>query len=127
MHVEEIQDGMILSPNCVYVIPPGRDLTTDGNAFWLAPASVKHGWPNTFDLFLLSVSRTTFKRAITVILSGYAQDGSAALAELRKSGGKNYAQTNAEFPSMPCSAIRTGKIDFVGSLAEIATDISTLL
>jgi chemotaxis response regulator CheB len=124
MKVEEIENGMILQPNCVYVIPAGKDLTTDGEAFSLVPASVRYGRFNTFDIFLRSVAQTTLKRAITVIFSGGAEDGSAALAELRVSGGMNYAQANAQFPSMPQSAILTGKIDFVGSPAEIVAAIS---
>lgn len=126
MRVKEIENGTVLHPNCVYVIPSGKDLTTDGKAFWLAPASVKYGRRNTFDLFLSSVARKTLKRAITVIFSGQARDGSDALAELRMSGGTNYAQTNAEHSSMPCSAIRTGNIDFAGTPAEIAAAIFAL-
>jgi two-component system, chemotaxis family, CheB/CheR fusion protein len=127
MRVEEIENGTVLRPDCVYVIPAGQDLTTDGYAFRLAPASVRYGWLNTFDLFLLSVARKTFKRALTVIFSGDARDGSAALAELRVSGGTNYAEADAEFSSMPRSAILTGNVDFVGSPAEIAAAISELI
>jgi len=123
MPVEEIESGTILRPNHVYVIPVGKDLTTDGRAFWLAPTTVRYGLPNTFDLFLSSVARWTRKRAVTVILSGEASDGSAALAELRASGGINYVEGDARFSSMPDSAIRTGKVDFVGSPAEIAAAI----
>jgi two-component system, chemotaxis family, CheB/CheR fusion protein len=126
MQVQEIESGMVLEPDCVYVIPSGKDLTTDGTAFSLAPASVSHGRLNTFDLFLRSLARTTFRRAITVILSGNARDGSAALAELRASGGRNYAEAQAEFSGMPSSAIQTGEVDFVGSPAEIAAAISSL-
>lgn len=127
MRVEEIKSGTVLCPNCVYVIPAGKDLTTDGSVFCLAPASVRYGRCNTFDLFLFSVARKTLKRAITIILSGHAQDGSAALAELRMSGGTNYAQSNAEYSSMPRSAIRTGNIDFSGTPAEIAAAIAAAL
>jgi two-component system CheB/CheR fusion protein len=126
MPVEEIEDGTVLHPDCVYVIPAGYDLTLDGEAFSLAPASVSHGWPNTFDLFLSSVARWTLKRSITVILSGESNDGSAALAELTATGGTNYAQADARFSGMSDSAIRTGKVDFVGSPAEIGAAISAI-
>jgi two-component system CheB/CheR fusion protein len=123
MQVKEIVNGMVLQPNCVHVIPAGNDLTTDGEAFWLAPAPIRYGGRSTFDLFLRSLARSTLKRATTVVLSGAAEDGSAVLAELRVGGGMNYAQAGAEYPSMPRSAIRTGEIDFIGSPAEIATAI----
>jgi two-component system, chemotaxis family, protein-glutamate methylesterase/glutaminase len=126
MHVEEIVDGTILQPNSVYVIPAGKDLTTDGEVFWLAPASKIKGWPNTFDLFLNSMAQNALGRAVTVILSGLAKDGSAALEMLKTSGGMNYAQANASSQSMPRSAIATGNIDFVGSPEEIVAAICRL-
>lgn len=126
MHVEEIVDGTVLRPNCVYIGPAGMDLTTDGEALWLEPASRLKGWPNTFDLFLDSVARNTLGRAVTVILSGLAQDGSAALGILKTNGGMNYAQANASSDSMPRSAIATGKVDYVGSPVEIIAAICKL-
>lgn len=125
MLVEEIKDGTLLRPNCVYVIPAGQNLTTDGSTFMLSPAPVRDGVPNTFDLFLRSVARSTLKRAFTVILSGEATDGCVALAELRSNGGTNYAESGARFSSMSDSAIRTGEVEFVGSPAEIVAAIFT--
>lgn len=123
MPVEEIVDGLILEPNRVYVLPSGQDLTIDGSAFCLAPAKTVRGWPDAFDIYLQSVARTTRRRAVTVILSGMAEDGSAFLEELRECGGINYAQASAPIPSMPASAIRTRMIDYVGSAGEIAVAI----
>lgn len=126
MSVESIANGTIFLANHVYICPPGMDLTMDGHAFRLVPASKTFGWPDTFDIFLRSVARTTHARALTVILSGMAGDGSAVMAELQRGGGINYAQSNAVEPSMPQSAIRTRCIDCVGSPQEIATAILRL-
>lgn len=123
MRVEEILDGSVFQPNRVYVIPAGKDLTIEGGAFCLVPASTVHGWPDAFDIYLESVATTTSRRAVTVILSGMAADGSASLEHLRDSGGLNYAQAGAGSPSMPESAIRTGMVDYVGSAEEIALSI----
>ena len=119
MPVEEIVDGTVFQPNCVYILPAGTDLTTDGSAFKLAPTAKVLGWPDAFDIFLRSLANCTRNRAVTVILSGMASDGSAALGELRKSGGINFAQTGAPYPSMPDSAFETGNIDSVGSSMEL--------
>jgi two-component system, chemotaxis family, CheB/CheR fusion protein len=124
MPVQQIENGWVLKPNCVYIIPPGTDLTTDGTAFWLAPMSTVYGWPDGFDIFLKSLARSTKDRALTVILSGMAADGSAALAALRDSGGICFAQNDAEYSGMPSSAIATGKVDHIGSAAEIAALLS---
>jgi hypothetical protein len=92
----------------------------------LSPTSKIKGWPNTFDLFLNSVAQNTLGRAVTVILSGNAKDGSAALEILKTTGGMNYAQTNASSDSMPRSAIATGNVDYVGSPGEIIAAICKL-
>lgn len=126
MHVEEILDGTIIQPNRVYTNPPGQEVTTDGDTFWLDPLTRMRGLPNTFDIFLASVAQNTRDRAITVILSGLAQDGSDALESLQNSGGCNYAQRNAECASMPDSAISTGFVDCVGTPAEIVAAILKL-
>lgn len=124
--VEEILEGTALAPDHIYINPPGQDLTTNGHTFRLSPSMRDSGWPNTFDVFLLSLAHSTSNRAITVILSGMAEDGSAALSTLRLSGGLNYAQSNAAYTDMPDGAIRTGEIDFIGTPAEIAAVILRL-
>jgi two-component system CheB/CheR fusion protein len=124
MPVRQIENGATLRPNCVYVIPPGADLTTDGTVFRLAPMSTAYGSPDGFDIFLKSLARTTQGRAITVILSGMAADGSAALGALRESGGVCFAQDDAQCNGMPTNAIATGKVDHIGSAAAIAALLS---
>lgn len=123
MRVGEIAEGCVFEPNHVYVIPAGEDLTIDGEAFCLVPATTVYGWPDSFDIYLDSVAKTTRRRAVTVILSGMSEDGSAALGDLRKSGGLNYAQTDAPSRDMPESAVRTGMVDYEGSPEEIAAAI----
>ena len=123
MQVGEIAEGCVFEPNHVYVIPAGEDLTIDGEAFCLVPATTVYGWPDSFDIYLDSVARTTRARAVTVILSGMSEDGSAALEDLRKSGGLTYAQIDAPSRGMPESAVRTGMVDYEGSPEEIAAVI----
>lgn len=127
MHVQEVRNGSLFQPNTVYVMPGGKDLTINRDAFQLVPITRMRGLPDGFDIYLESLATTTFRRAITVILSGMAADGSAALEHLRETGGTNYAQTGAEFSSMPDSAVRTGMVDYVGSPEEIAVSILALL
>jgi two-component system CheB/CheR fusion protein len=123
MKVRQIAEGCVFEPNHVYVIPAGEDLTMNGEAFSLVPAATVNGWPDSFDIYLDSVARTTQRRAVTVILSGMSEDGSSALRDLRKSGGLNYVQADAPSRGMPESAVRTGMVDYVGSPEEIAAVI----
>ncbi len=62
---------------------------------------------------------------IAVIVSGYGNDGAAALWGIKKAGGTAIAQkpSTACEPAMPESAIASGYIDFVLSPEEIAQEI----
>ncbi len=126
MSVQQVEDGTVFIPNHIYVMPPGTSMTTDGSALALAPGSPLLGWPHTFDIFLRSLAQSTHRRAVAVILSGMAGDGSAALDAIRTSGGVTFAQTGAAYSSMPDSAIETGKVDFSGSASEISARIASL-
>src|SRR5580704_452106 len=126
MSVQQAEDGTVFIPNHIYVMPPGTCMTTDGSALSLEPGSALPGWPHTFDIFLKSLAQSTHGRAVAVILSGMAGDGSAALDAIRTSGGVSFAQTGAAYTSMPDTAIDTGKVDFSGSASEISMRIAHL-
>jgi chemotaxis response regulator CheB len=126
MPVQQIKNRSILSPNRVYVIPSGKDLTTNGLVFRLVPMSNSYGWPDGFDIFLASLAKNTENRAVTIILSGNASDGSAALGDLRDHGGLAFAQSDATVSSMPASAVATGNIDYFCSAADIGALLSAL-
>jgi two-component system CheB/CheR fusion protein len=127
MSVQEVVDGTLLVPDHVYIMPPGSDMITDGNSLSLVPSATLRGFPHSFDVFLKSLAKATRFRAVAVILSGMAEDGSAALGEIRKCGGITFAQTGATYRSMPDAAIETGKVDFTGSASEISTKIAGLI
>jgi two-component system, chemotaxis family, CheB/CheR fusion protein len=65
-------------------------------------------------------------RAIGVILSGTASDGTAGVEAIRAGGGVTFAQAadTAKFDSMPRSAIESGCIDFVMSPEKIAAELA---
>ena len=120
MPVVEVEQGMLLEPNRVFVMPPGKDMTVNGDEFDLQKPLKPRGWPTTISLFLLSLAEVYGHRAVAVILSGMGQDGSSALKAVKAAGGVTFAQSNAAFDSMPRHAVQTGHVDFVLSPPEIA-------
>ena len=61
-----------------------------------------------------------------VVLTGMGSDGKAGVEEIKRRGGKNFAEskdTSVVF-GMPQSAISTGKVDRVLPLAAIPREIS---
>ena len=122
MPVVLVADGESAKANHVYVVPPGMQVTMDGDAFRLSPLVKPPGWPKNISIFLHSLADDRQKRAIAVILSGYDSDGAAALQAIKQAGGLVFAQEfqTARQPDMPQSAVKTGCVDRLLSPTEIA-------
>jgi two-component system CheB/CheR fusion protein len=77
------------------------------------------------DHFLRSLALYAQNRAIGVILSGTASDGSSGLPEIKAVGGITIAQSpeTARYDGMPRAAIATGIVDLVLSPQEIAAEL----
>jgi chemotaxis response regulator CheB len=122
MPVVLVADGESVKANHVYVVPPGMQVTMDGDAFRLSPLVKPPGWPKNISIFLHSLADDRQKRAIAVILSGYDSDGAAALQAIKQAGGLVFAQEfqTARQPDMPQSAVKTGCVDRLLSPTEIA-------
>ncbi len=126
MPVFEVEEGMLIEPNCVYLMPPRMHMTTAGQTFHLEPGPERRGWPISISTFLFSLAASVGPRAVAVILSGMAYDGSAALGDIKAGGGTTFAQSGATFESMPQHAINTGHVDFILSAAEIGARLSIM-
>lgn len=120
MTVTDVEDGMRVVPDRVFLAPPHVEITLDGDSFRLAPPSGHRGWPTTISTFLQSMAQSAGSRTIAVILSGKDYDGSSALSAIRAAGGTNIAQAGAYSPEMPAAAVATGCVDYFLTPAGIA-------
>ena len=121
MPVVQATDGMRVSPNHVYVIPPGKDLATLDGHLRLNPLEPERGRRVVVDLFFRSLADTHGPHAAAVVLSGADGDGALGIKRIKERGGLTITQDpgEAEHPSMPKTAIDTGMIDWVMRVAEI--------
>jgi len=117
---------MSLQPDNVFLIPPRVHMTTTGRSFHLKPHQ-RCGWPTSISVFLMSLAASVGSRAIAVILSGMAADGSDALGCIKAAGGRTFAQSGAVFDSMPQNAIDTGHVDYVFPASDIAERIARMI
>lgn len=124
--VLSIQDGVLIEPEHVYVIPPNTTLTVEDGRFKLTPR--QPGQHHPVDILFKSLAESLGDAAIGIVLSGGDSDGSLGVRAIKHSGGITFAQepTSARFPSMPTNAIETGCIDFVLPPAEIARELKRL-
>jgi two-component system, chemotaxis family, protein-glutamate methylesterase/glutaminase len=123
-------DGMEVQRGTVYLAPPDRHLliNRDSTVSLTQTELVNFVRPSA-DLLFESVAAAYGERAIAVVLTGAGKDGSMGVTAIKKRGGTVLVQDEAssEFFSMPSAAIRTGTVDFVLSLDEIASALVTLV
>src|ERR1044071_4530872 len=127
MPVAEVHDEPRVMPDHVYVIPPDRNMIISRGVLQLLPREAARGQHRPIDLFLRSLAEDQGDRAIGVVLSGTATDGTAGLEEIKAEGGITFAQDDtAQQGSMPRSAIASGCVDFVLPPAGIAAEIGRI-
>src|SRR5215510_785116 len=128
MFVKEVKDGMRVEPDCVYVIPRNTDMAIENGALRLSPREAPRGQHRPIDHFLRSLAVEKRDRAIGVILSGTASDGTRGLEVIKAGGGTTFAQDEktAEYDGMPRSAINAGSVDFILPPERIAEELARM-
>ncbi|TVQ56245.1 MAG: PAS domain S-box protein [Rhodobacteraceae bacterium] len=115
MPVHVVEDGETLRPNCVYVIPPGKDMIVQSGRLFLTDRTLHAAPALPVDLFFGSLAREYGRRACAVILSGTGADGARGARAMHAAGGLVIAQSldSARFDGMPRAAAETGAVDLV--------------
>jgi two-component system, chemotaxis family, CheB/CheR fusion protein len=114
MEVFEVEDGVVVRPNCAYIIPPGRDMAFLNGTLQLLDPVAPRGHRMPIDFFFRSLALDQRDRAIGVVLSGTGSDGTLGVRAIKAEGGMVMAQTPAstEYEGMPTSALATGLVDY---------------
>jgi len=121
MPVALVTEGVRVEANCVYVIPPNRDLSMLNGVLLLSEPSAPRGLRLPIDSFLRSLAEDCNERSIGVILSGMGTDGTLGLRTIKENGGSVFVQSqeSAKFDSMPRSAIEAGLADVIAPVADL--------
>ena len=119
--VLEITDRCTIEANHIYVAPPAFDVTVlHGVLHLMKPPD--SGEPHlAIDFFLRLLADDQGSNAVGVILSGMGSDGTLGLRALKEQAGVCFVQlpANAQFDSMPRSAIAAELADIVAPAAEL--------
>ncbi len=121
MQVFEIEDGMPVRPNCVYVIPPNHELGIFNGNLQLLQLTEPRNHRSPIDYFFSSLAQDQSQMAIGLIFSGSGTDGSRGVCAIKSGGGMVMVQSpeSAEFDSMPQAAIKTGVVDIISSVDDM--------
>jgi two-component system CheB/CheR fusion protein len=128
MTVVAARDDRPIEPRHVYVIPPDARMTVSNGHLRVRPASPQREAEGTVDALFRSVAAEYRERAVGLVLSGGAHDGSAGIREIKAVGGLTMAQQpeQAAVDGMPRSAIATGTVDAVLSVEEMGEQLARL-
>jgi two-component system, chemotaxis family, CheB/CheR fusion protein len=123
--VTQVNTTIAVEANHIYVIPPNANLNTIDTHLRLSELEERRIERAPIDHFLKTLAATHDGTAIGVILTGAGSDGSIGLRYVRECGGLTIVQDpqEAEYDSMPRSAVATGVVDLVLPLHRIANEI----
>jgi len=115
MPVRQVNEPTPVLPNHVYVIPPTKHLSMNDGTIRLSEPERVHGRHVAIDLFFRTLADAHGSNAAAVVLSGTGSDGTSGMKRVKELGGVTFAQepADAEYDSMPRSAITTGLVDYV--------------
>ncbi len=129
MTVVEVQDLTRVLRNCVYMIPPNKDMSILHGVLHLLEPDGQRGLRLPIDFFFHSLATDQKARSVGVILSGMGTDGTLGLRSIHEKHGLCVVQepSSAKFAGMPQSAIATGLADIVAPGGEMGRRMLDIL
>jgi two-component system CheB/CheR fusion protein len=121
MKVVKVVESTRIEANQVYVIPPGRALSSEDGSLAVTELTSDRARRSTIDYFFRTLADTHGPNAMAVVFSGIDGDGAVGIKRVKERGGLTIAQEpeEAEHGGMPRAAIATGMVDWVLRVAEM--------
>jgi two-component system CheB/CheR fusion protein len=115
MPVAQVENGIKVEPDHVYVIQPGHTLTIENGKLRLGEALREPGNNRPVDEFFRSLAEEQRERSICIIMSGMGSNGTAGAEVVKAVGGVAIAQDpeSAKYPWMPRHLVESGNADFI--------------
>lgn len=124
LRVRQVTRPVKVEPDHVYIIPPNKDLTLSDGHFRLSARAMPNRLRAPIDGFFRTLAEVHSEGAIAIVLSGTGSDGTQGVKWVKERGGVTMAQLpeEAEYGSMPASAIATGFVDVILPVAQLASE-----
>ena len=128
MPVTQVTALTPIEPRHVYVIPPNRQLRATDHHLAITEFDEPRWQRAPIDLFFRSLAAEGGDN-FAIVFSGAGSDGSVGIKAVKEAGGIILVQDpdEAEYGSMPRSAVATGLADFVLPVREIAARLPELI
>ncbi|MBP7779519.1 MAG: PAS domain-containing protein [Acidobacteria bacterium] len=121
MTVVQVKEPTPVEPDCVYVIPPNKDMSVLRGVLHLLDPTAPRGQRLPIDFFFQSLAGDAGARGIGVVLSGMGTDGTLGLRAIKANAGVAFVQdpASAKFDGMPRSAVEAGVADGVAPVEDL--------
>lgn len=115
MTVEQVETGVKVKPNTVYVIPPNSSMALLHGKLHLLQPAAPPGHRMPIDFFFHSLAEEQREKSICIVLSGTGSEGTLGLRAIKGEGGMCIVQEpeSAKYDGMPRRAISTGMVDYI--------------
>jgi two-component system chemotaxis response regulator CheB len=129
LSVVPARDRMPVRPRQAYVAPPGRHLVLEDGKMRITMTDRIDGHRPSIDALFRSAAAEYGPRVIGVILTGALDDGTAGLVAVKERGGVAIVQNpdDAQYRSMPDSALAHVAVDYCAPAGEIAALVAKLV
>jgi two-component system chemotaxis response regulator CheB len=131
-NVKEASDGDVLEAGFVYIAPGGMQTEVrrapEGLIVRVVPATGNDLYAPSVDRLFATASETCAERLVAVVMTGMGDDGAESIRKVRQRGGRTIAESaeTAIIFGMPNEAIKTGAVEQVLALGDIAGAIERL-
>jgi two-component system chemotaxis response regulator CheB len=129
LHCQLALNGAALEAGHLYLAPPDRHLLVKDDHLLVTKGPHENTYRPAADALFRSAAVEYDSFTIGVVLTGMLHDGTAGLDFIKRCGGTAVVQdpADAEFSSMPASALRSVAIDYVVPLDEMGRLLTDLV
>jgi len=122
-------ENMAIEQGKIYIAPPDHHLLLKEGYMHLGTGPKEQYVRPAVNVLFRSAAHAYGPRVVGVILTGNGQDGTAGLQVVKQHGGITIVQDpgDADFPSMPQSALKHVKVDYTVPLLSIAPLLTRLV
>src|SRR5215472_248248 len=119
--IRQAKDGDLVRSGTALVAPPDHHLVFENSTVRIVRGPKLNAFRPSIDVTFKSAARRYGPRTVGVVLTGTLKDGTEGLRAIKESGGLAVVQdpADAEFTSMPLSAIENVEVDHVLSADDI--------
>jgi two-component system CheB/CheR fusion protein len=115
MSIVQAENGVKVKPNCVYIIPPDKDMSILNGTLQILDPVEHRGLRHPIDFFFRGLAQDQGEQAVCIVLSGTGSEGTLGLKAVKGEGGLVLVQDpkTAKYDGMPGNAVATGLADYV--------------